>query len=94
MLDLWYENALIYCVDVETYRDGNGDGVGDFAGMTMSLDHLQRLGVDCLWLNPFYPTPNRDNGTTSATFTASIHDSARSAISWLSYTRRGTTACA
>jgi len=62
MLDLWYANAVVYCLDVETFRDGNGDGVGDFAGLTRSLDHLERLGVDCLWLNPFYPTPNRDNG--------------------------------
>ena len=62
MLDLWYANAVVYCLDVETFRDGNGDGVGDFAGLTASLDHLERLGVNCLWLNPFYPTPNRDNG--------------------------------
>ena len=62
MLDLWYANAVVYCLDVETFRDGNGDGVGDFTGLSDSLDHLERLGVNCLWLNPFYPTPNRDNG--------------------------------
>lgn len=62
MLDLWYANAIVYCLDVETFKDGNGDGIGDFAGLTESLDHLERLGVNCLWLNPFYPTPNRDNG--------------------------------
>ena len=62
MLDLWYKNAIVYCVDVETFQDSNGDGVGDLRGLTTRLDHLERLGVNCLWLNPFYPTPNRDNG--------------------------------
>ncbi len=60
--DLWYKNAIIYCLDVETFMDGNGDGVGDFAGLTDKLDYLAGLGVTCLWLQPFYPSPNRDNG--------------------------------
>lgn len=62
MLDLWYKDAIIYCLDVETFMDGNGDGVGDFRGLTERLDHLESLGVTAVWLNPFYPTPNRDNG--------------------------------
>ncbi|MBM9595714.1 alpha-amylase family protein [Roseitranquillus sediminis] len=62
MLDLWYKNAIIYCLDVETFMDANGDGVGDFEGLTHRLDHLEALGVNVIWLNPFYPTPNRDNG--------------------------------
>ena len=62
MLDLWYKNAVVYCLDVETFMDANGDGVGDFRGLTDRLDHLEALGVTCVWLNPFYPTPNRDNG--------------------------------
>ncbi|WIJ26491.1 alpha-amylase family protein [Devosia sp. RR2S18] len=62
MPNLWYKNAVIYCVDVETFMDGNDDGVGDFAGLAHRLDHLERLGVTCIWLNPFYPSPNRDNG--------------------------------
>ena len=62
MLDLWYKNAVIYCLDVETFMDSNGDGVGDFRGLTDRLDHLENLGVTAVWLNPFYPTPNRDNG--------------------------------
>ena len=61
-LDLWYKNAVIYSVDVETFMDGNGDGVGDFAGLTQRLDYLASLGFTCIWLLPFYPTPNRDNG--------------------------------
>jgi maltose alpha-D-glucosyltransferase / alpha-amylase len=60
--DLWYKNAIIYCLDVKTYVDGNGDGIGDFAGLTRRLDYLAGLGVTCLWLQPFYPSPNKDNG--------------------------------
>jgi maltose alpha-D-glucosyltransferase / alpha-amylase len=60
--DLWYKNAIIYCLDVETYVDSNGDGVGDFEGLMRRLDYLAGLGVTCLWLQPFYPSPNRDNG--------------------------------
>ena len=62
MLDLWYKNAVVYCLDVETFMDANGDGVGDFAGLTDRLAHIEALGCDTIWLNPFYPTPNRDNG--------------------------------
>src|SRR5690242_13782708 len=60
--DLWYKNAVIYCLDVKTYVDGNGDGIGDFAGLTRRLDYLSGLGVTCLWLQPFQPSPNKDNG--------------------------------
>jgi maltose alpha-D-glucosyltransferase/alpha-amylase len=62
MLDLWYKNAVIYCLDVETFMDSNGDGVGDFGGLTDRLDHIEALGATCVWLLPFYPSPNRDNG--------------------------------
>ena len=60
--DLWYKNAIIYCLDAETFMDGNGDGVGDFLGLRRRLDYLAGIGVNCIWLLPFYPTPNRDNG--------------------------------
>jgi maltose alpha-D-glucosyltransferase/alpha-amylase len=60
--DLWYKNAIIYCLDVEKYQDANGDGVGDFEGLSRRLDYLSGLGVTCVWLQPFYPSPNRDNG--------------------------------
>ncbi len=60
--DLWYKNAVIYCLDVETYLDTNGDGVGDFEGLSRRLDYLAGIGVTCIWLQPFYPSPNRDNG--------------------------------
>jgi maltose alpha-D-glucosyltransferase / alpha-amylase len=60
--DLWYKNAVIYCLDVERFLDADGDGVGDFAGLNRKLDYLAGLGVTCLWLQPFYRSPNRDNG--------------------------------
>jgi len=60
--DLWYKNAVIYCLNVETYIDSNGDGVGDFVGLTGKLAYLAGLGVTCLWLLPFYGSPNRDDG--------------------------------
>ena len=60
--DLWYKNAVVYCLDVETFMDGNGDGVGDFRGLKRRLDYLAGLGVTCVWLLPFQPSPNRDNG--------------------------------
>ena len=62
MFDLWYKNAIIYCLDVEVFMDGNGDGIGDFEGLTQRLDYLVGLGVTCIWLQPFYPSPNRDDG--------------------------------
>ncbi len=70
--DLWYKNAVIYCLDVEKYMDANGDGVGDFEGLSRRLDYLQGLGVTCLWLQPFYPSPNRDNGYDVADY-YSVH---------------------
>jgi maltose alpha-D-glucosyltransferase / alpha-amylase len=60
--DLWYKNAVMYCLDVEKYQDADGDGVGDFEGLMRRLDYLQGLGVTCVWLQPFYKSPNRDNG--------------------------------
>jgi trehalose synthase len=66
--DLWWKNAVIYCVDVELFSDANGDGVGDFPGLTDRVDYLAGLGVTCVWLMPFYPTPNRDNGYDIADF--------------------------
>jgi maltose alpha-D-glucosyltransferase / alpha-amylase len=68
--DLWYKSAVIYCLDVEKYQDANGDGFGDFEGLMRRLDYLQGLGVTCLWLQPFYPSPFRDNGYDVADFYA------------------------
>ncbi len=60
--DLWYKNAIIYCLSVETFMDANGDGVGDFTGLMRRLDYLHGLGVDALWLMPFQTSPCRDDG--------------------------------
>jgi maltose alpha-D-glucosyltransferase/alpha-amylase len=68
MHERWYKQAVIYCLDVETFQDSDGDGIGDFRGLTSRLDYLSRLGVTCLWLNPVHPTPNRDDGYDVADF--------------------------
>ena len=68
MHERWFKQAVIYCLDVETFQDSNGDGVGDLAGLTSRLDYLARLGVTCLWLNPIHPGPNRDDGYDVADF--------------------------
>jgi maltose alpha-D-glucosyltransferase/alpha-amylase len=58
----WYKDAVFYGIDVALFQDSDGDGVGDFAGVGQRLDYLADLGVTCLWLLPFFPTANRDNG--------------------------------
>jgi maltose alpha-D-glucosyltransferase/alpha-amylase len=60
--DLWYKNAIVYCLSVGTYLDTNADGIGDFQGLLRRLDYLQGLGVTAIWLLPFQPTPDRDDG--------------------------------
>ncbi|HYG02668.1 MAG TPA: alpha-amylase family protein [Chryseosolibacter sp.] len=60
--DLWYKNAVIYSLDVDTFMDLNGDGIGDFEGLASRLDYLHAMGVDTIWLAPFHPSPNKDNG--------------------------------
>ena len=62
MSERWYENAVVYCLDVDTFQDSDGDGVGDFRGLIHRLDYLTRLGVDCVWLHPIHPSPGRDDG--------------------------------
>ncbi len=59
---LWFKDAVIYQLHVKAYRDSNGDGIGDFPGLTESLDYIKDLGVDTIWLLPFYPSPLRDDG--------------------------------
>ena len=60
--DLWWKNAIVYCVDVQSFLDSTGDGVGDLDGLTQRIDYLAGIGVTCLWLMPIYPSPERDFG--------------------------------
>jgi maltose alpha-D-glucosyltransferase / alpha-amylase len=60
--DLWYKNAVVYSLDVETFLDASGDGCGDFEGLSQRLDYLESLGVGAVWLAPFQPSPRRDDG--------------------------------
>src|SRR6188472_909786 len=71
---LWYKDAVIYQLHVKTFADGNGDGVGDFKGLTGKLSYLRDLGLNCLWLLPMYPSPFRDDGYDIADY-YSIHPS-------------------
>lgn len=58
----WYKNAIFYSLDCETFYDGDGDGIGDFEGLIERLDYVASLGATCIWLQPFYPSPDRDGG--------------------------------
>jgi len=60
--DLWWKNAVVYCVDVEMFLDADGDGVGDLLGLIERIDYLAGMGVSCLWLMPFYPSRQLDDG--------------------------------
>ncbi|MFG3699954.1 alpha-amylase family protein [Micromonospora sp. NPDC047620] len=68
MADRWYSEAVVYCLDIDTYADSDGDGVGDIRGLIGRLDYLARLGVTCLWLHPVHPSPNRDDGYDATDF--------------------------
>ncbi|MEM9092037.1 MAG: maltose alpha-D-glucosyltransferase [Cyanobacteria bacterium P01_F01_bin.53] len=59
---LWFKNAVIYEVPVRAFADSNGDGIGDFRGLTEKLDYLQELGITAVWVLPFFPSPLRDDG--------------------------------
>ncbi|HYH08949.1 MAG TPA: maltose alpha-D-glucosyltransferase [Thermoanaerobaculia bacterium] len=70
MDDLWYKDGIIYQTHVRAFYDSNGDGIGDFQGLARKLDYLQDLGINILWLLPFYPSPLRDDGYDIADYTA------------------------
>ena len=71
---LWYKHAIIYQVHVRTFCDSNGDGIGDFQGLDQKLDYLKELGINALWLMPFFPSPLRDDGYDIADY-YSVHSS-------------------
>ena len=66
---LWYKDAVVYQLHVKSFMDGNGDGIGDFAGLNAKLDYIASLGVNTVWLLPFYPSPRRDDGYDIAEYT-------------------------
>ena len=67
---LWYKDAVFYQLHVKSFADSNADGIGDFPGLTSKLDHLASLGVDCLWLQPMYPSPFKDDGYDISDYTS------------------------
>jgi maltose alpha-D-glucosyltransferase/alpha-amylase len=71
---LWYKDTVIYQLHVRTFNDSNGDGIGDFVGLTQRLDYLQELGINAIWLLPFYPSPLRDDGYDIADY-STVHPS-------------------
>jgi maltose alpha-D-glucosyltransferase/alpha-amylase len=71
---LWYKDAIIYETHVKAFYDADGDGIGDLAGMIEKLDYLEELGINCLWLLPFFPSPLRDDGYDIADY-RSVHAS-------------------
>jgi maltose alpha-D-glucosyltransferase/alpha-amylase len=71
---LWYKDAVFYQLHVKSFADSNADGIGDFPGLTSKLDHLASLGVDCLWIQPMYPSPFKDDGYDISDYT-NIHPS-------------------
>ena len=73
----WYRDAVIYQLHVKIFFDANDDGIGDFAGLLQKLDYIAELGVDALWLLPFYPARCATTATTSPTIAASIPTTAR-----------------
>lgn len=62
MMKKWWENAVIYQVYPRSFQDSDGDGIGDLKGVIKRLPYIQKLGVDVIWLNPIYKSPDRDNG--------------------------------
>ena len=66
---LWYKDAIIYELHIRAFSDSNNDGIGDFQGLISKLDYLQDLGVTCIWILPFFPSPLRDDGYDIANYT-------------------------
>jgi maltose alpha-D-glucosyltransferase/alpha-amylase len=78
---LWFKRAVFYEIHIRGFYDANGDGSGDVRGLTEKLDYLQWLGIDCIWLLPFYESPLRDGGYDISDSTRSIRTTAPSRTS-------------
>src|SRR3954463_3818633 len=68
--DLWFKQAIIYQLHVRAFRDSNNDGIGDIRGLTERLDYIQDLGVTAIWVQPFFPSPLKDDGYDIADYTS------------------------
>src|SRR5215469_4681644 len=90
---LWYKDAIIYQLHIKSFFDANNDGVGDFPGLLSKLDYIADLGVNTIWLLPFYPSPRRTAASTSATTAGCIPITARCTMSNGSSPPRITEAC-
>ena len=75
MSQQWWRDAVVYQVYPRSFADGNGDGMGDLPGITSRLEHLKTLGVDALWLSPFYTSPQKDGGYDVADYTCLLYTS-------------------
>ena len=91
---LWYKDAVIYQLHIKAFFDSNDDGMGDFRGLTEKLDYIKDLGVNTIWLLPFYPSPLRDDGYDSPIITTSTLRTERAPISSISCARRIDASCA
>jgi trehalose synthase (EC:5.4.99.16) len=89
---LWYKDAIIYELHVKAFCDKSGDGVGDFRGLIDKLDYIKDLGVTAIWLLPFYPSPQKDDGYDIADYRACIRTTAPCATSASSCARPTTAA--
>ncbi len=70
MKNQWYKNAVIYQIYPRSFKDGNGDGIGDIKGIISQIDYLSQLGIDAIWFSPMYPSPNADYGYDISDYTA------------------------
>ena len=78
----WWQTAVFYQIYPRSFADGNGDGIGDFAGMIDRLDYLRDLGVGAIWLSPHYPSPNADCGYDISDYTGVAPEYPHSAPNW------------
>ena len=85
----WYKDAIIYQLHVKSFFDGNNDGIGDFTGLISKLDYVAELGVNTIWLLPFYPSPLLDDGYDISDY-RNVHSDYGTLGDFVEYARCGT----